>query len=225
MQGEPSKTRLARTNRLPVLLGALVGFLVFSPIAQLAGLGRTSLTIAFLVVLVAAINAVHDRLSWKVFTMVFGVASLFFWLLRLIVDTPLVNVGADLSGTCLLALTTLVVFRRIMIADASEFDTLCGAAAVYLLIGMTWAISFKLIEGLSPGAFGGLVEEPVERWNQLMYFSLTTLTTLGYGDISPINPFARLWSTLEAIAGVFYLTILVARLVAMFRHRRKVDRL
>jgi hypothetical protein len=59
--------------------------------------------------------------------------------------------------------------------------------------------------------------EQVERWNQLVYFSLTTLSTLGYGDISPVKAFARLWATLEAAVGVLYLAILVARLVAVYR--------
>ena len=48
-------------------------------------------------------------------------------------------------------------------------------------------------------------------WSQLLYFSLTSLTTLGYGDITPLSPVARVWSTLEAVTGVLYIAILVAR--------------
>ena len=54
-------------------------------------------------------------------------------------------------------------------------------------------------------------------WTQFLYFSLTTLTTLGYGDITPINPFARIWATLEAVVGTLYVAILVARLVSLYR--------
>jgi hypothetical protein len=213
-------SQLAREYRLLVLLCILVGFLIFSPIAYLAGLGRTSLTIAFLVVFVAAINAARDRLSSTVIGVAIGVPTAFLWLARLIFDDHPIEVGADLSALCLLAFTTLVVLWRVLIAEATNFDTLCGAAAVYLLLGLFWAESFVLIEELSPGAFDSLSKEPVERWNQVVYFSLKTLTTLGYGDLIPINPFARLWSTLEAVTGVLFVAILVARLVAIYSRLR-----
>ena len=85
------------------------------------------------------------------------------------------------------------------------------------MLGLAWASSYELIVELWPGEFDELSKDPVERWNQLVYFSLATLTTFGYGDISPINPLARLWSTLEAVTGVLYVAILVARLVAIYR--------
>jgi hypothetical protein len=214
---ERGMSRLARKYRLVVLLFVLVGFLVFAPIIHLTGLGRTSLTIAFLVVIAGAINVARGRWSWIVIVTVIGVPTVFLWLVRLAFSHPLIEVGADLSGVCLLAFTTLVVLWRILVDDSSNFDTLCGAAAVYLLIGLAWASSYELIVELWPGAFDELSKDPVERWNQLVYFSLATLTTLGYGDISPINPLARLWSTLEAVTGVLYVAILVARLVAIYR--------
>lgn len=74
---------------------------------------------------------------------------------------------------------------------------------------------------LDPGAFGSISDDPIERWNDLVYFSMTTLTTLGYGDIQPQNAFARLWSTMEASTGVLYLAILVARLIAIYRETEK----
>ena len=55
-----------------------------------------------------------------------------------------------------------------------------------------------------------------------MYFSFTTLTTLGYGDITPSNTVARIWATLEAVTGTLYLTILVARLVAIYSREHAV---
>ncbi len=50
-----------------------------------------------------------------------------------------------------------------------------------------------------------------------LYFSLTTMTTLGYGDIAPLKPFARIWSTLEAVTGTLYSALLIARLVGLYR--------
>ncbi len=68
-----------------------------------------------------------------------------------------------------------------------------------------------------PGAFAQLSPDLEQAWTQFLYFSLTTVTTLGYGDITPISPVARIWATLEAVTGVLYIAVLVARLVSLFR--------
>ena len=54
-------------------------------------------------------------------------------------------------------------------------------------------------------------------WDQLLYFSFTTLTTLGYGDIAPLSPIARIWTVFEAIFGTLFLAILIARLVGLYK--------
>ena len=54
-------------------------------------------------------------------------------------------------------------------------------------------------------------------WNELLYFSLVTLTTLGYGDITPLGAVARIWSALEALVGTLYLAVLISRLVGIYR--------
>jgi voltage-gated potassium channel Kch len=61
-------------------------------------------------------------------------------------------------------------------------------------------------------------------FHQFLYFSLTTLTTLGYGDITPLSPFAQIWSTLEAVVGTLYIALLVARLVGMYQSQRSRPR-
>ena len=57
-------------------------------------------------------------------------------------------------------------------------------------------------------------------FHQFLYFSLTTLTTVGYGDITPVNPFAQVWSTMEAVCGTLYMALLVARLVGLYQSQK-----
>ena len=88
---------------------------------------------------------------------------------------------------------------------------------VYLNFGTIFASVFSLIWDLSPAAFANLATptaNPTELATML-YFSLTTLTTTGYGDIVPLDPFARSLATLEAIIGQFYLATAIARLVTL----------
>lgn len=116
--------------------------------------------------------------------------------------------------------TIWVPIGRILQGKGSYANTFCGAAAVYLLPAVAWAASFAVIEKAAPGAFDGLSSGVVQSWNELLYLSLTTLTTLGYGDIKPIDPFARIWATLEPATGVLYIAILVASLVNVYRRDR-----
>jgi hypothetical protein len=79
-----------------------------------------------------------------------------------------------------------------------------------------WGIVFFLLSVISPGSFVGIVGESwSEQLNEFTYYSFVTLTTLGFGDITPVAPVARTLSYLEAVLGQMYLTVLVAALVGM----------
>jgi voltage-gated potassium channel Kch len=97
------------------------------------------------------------------------------------------------------------------------FHRLQGAIVLYLNFATIFASAFSLISGLNPAGFAGL-PAPIGDLGELatmMYFSLTTLTTTGYGDIVPVDPFARSLANLESVIGQFYLAITVARLVTL----------
>jgi len=88
-----------------------------------------------------------------------------------------------------------------------------GAIAVYLLFGIGWAHAYHLAALLHPGSFNGAsqLSNPVD-WS---YFSFVTLSTVGYGDITPVLPIARSLAVGESLTGQLYLAVLIARLVAM----------
>lgn len=103
-----------------------------------------------------------------------------------------------------------------------SLDMLYAALCLYLLIGVTWVFIYHVIETWQPGSFTLLVEDgspPVNSRNllgQFSYYSYVTLSTLGYGDITPITRIARTWSALEAIVGQLYLAVVLARVVALY---------
>lgn len=92
-----------------------------------------------------------------------------------------------------------------------------GAIILYLNFGVIFAELYRLIEELSPGALTGLPagSDDVGTMAHLIYFSFTTLTTSGYGDIVPVHPLARSLANLEAIIGVLYPTTVLARIVTL----------
>jgi hypothetical protein len=90
-----------------------------------------------------------------------------------------------------------------------------GAIAAYLLLGLTWASAYALVGSILPGAFAGAVPSGPNAPSGWIYFSFVTLTTMGYGDITPLHAIPRSLSILEALTGQLYPAILLARLVSL----------
>ena len=107
------------------------------------------------------------------------------------------------------------LLRREVNARRVDFEVLCSLPSIYLLTSIIWAVSYQIIETASPGSFQGGADVP--SFSEFLYFSLVTSTTLGYGDITPVGPVTRMWVALEAVAGVFFMALLVSRLVTLYR--------
>ncbi len=115
-------------------------------------------------------------------------------------------------------LYTFLVFIFIRCERVTHY-TLQGAVCVYLLMGLTWAMAYAFLEGVAPGSFISTYINPTDSildFPNFIYYSFITLTTLGYGDILPVTLQAQSLSLLEAIAGILYTTILVARLIGIY---------
>ncbi|MEH6532737.1 MAG: potassium channel family protein [Photobacterium frigidiphilum] len=107
------------------------------------------------------------------------------------------------------------VARQILFTGSVDSNKVVGSVSLFLLLGLMWTIIYLLVMEFSPEAFTGMTAAPwVENFSRMAYFSFVTLTTLGYGDISPLSPIAQVVVYLEAIAGVFYMAIVVASLVS-----------
>jgi hypothetical protein len=129
------------------------------------------------------------------YLMVCCVAYAFFILIAI------VSIGAD------------VLFR-----ERVTLDCILGSISVYMFLGMFFAFLFGLLASLLPEAFdcapkGGTPGRL--RLNELLYFSYSTLTTTGYGDITPVHPFVRTLATFESIAGTLYIAVMISRLVSL----------
>ncbi|RKZ67752.1 MAG: two pore domain potassium channel family protein [Gammaproteobacteria bacterium] len=106
--------------------------------------------------------------------------------------------------------------KQVLFAGVIDANSIVGAICIYLLTGLLWALMYLLIAQAIPGAFNG-IEQLVwyENFADIAYYSYVTLTTLGYGDISPVAPLARFLVYMEAVVGVFYMAILVASLIGI----------
>ena len=199
------------------LLVALLLLIVLGPVAEVTGLGGVTLLILFSLLLLASAYVASERL-WGLIAAV-GLAvpwAVLTWFQPFAGDVTNALV-ADGLAISLLLYTLGLLLHRIVAVKESNFDILCGAAAVYLLIGVVWGVWFRFLESLMPGSFVLTGTGEAIGWSNFIYFSLATLTTLGYGDITPVSPVARVWATLEAVAGVLYVALLISRLVSLYR--------
>ncbi len=123
------------------------------------------------------------------------------------------------EGLSLLTLLvlTVVVLAQVFRPGRITPPRIMGAVAVYLLLGLMWAYAYHLLVRFQPGAFQmANPPAPGTDWKaSLVYYSFVTLTTVGYGDIVPVHPFARSLANLEALIGQLFPAILIARLVSL----------
>jgi hypothetical protein len=141
-------------------------------------------------------------------------------------SVPMLFAGRLCEVLFLLGASVLIV-ESLFSAPTLTFDSILGAVCGYLFLGLAWAVLYAMIEGFRPGSFeisrklvtGGEVARPLP--HVLTYYSFVTLTTVGYGDISPVSPAARTLSWIEAITGQFYLAVIVAGLVSVLAAKGK----
>ena len=129
----------------------------------------------------------------------------------------------DMEGLDYIHLTLLLVFfiwstwlaaRQALFTGTIDGHKIVGAICIYLLLGLIWTSMYLLIAEAVPDAFYGLQQARwYENFSALSYYSFITLTTLGYGDITPALPVPQFLVYMEAVVGVFYIAILVSSLV------------
>ncbi len=122
----------------------------------------------------------------------------------------------SLLGLGLQVLMIFLVFRfSLFESGATPLDRLFAGICGYLILALLWANLYQLHELLAPGGFRGVSDQPgTVDDGSLLYFSLVTLSTLGYGDISPITPRTRILSALEAVTGTLYLAVFISSLIS-----------
>jgi voltage-gated potassium channel len=149
-------------------------------------------------------------------------------ILLLMVCSTLLREFGTLHSSGLIHLFLVLVFfssvcyaagRRVLLSGDIDSNKIIGGIAVYLLLGLLWSMLYLITIELLPGAFDGIVAGAWEdNFFNAVYFSFVTLTTLGYGDITPTQPLSKALAYLQAITGTFYMAVVVASLIgARFR--------
>jgi voltage-gated potassium channel len=121
-----------------------------------------------------------------------------------------------------LVLTTWSAMRLVLFSGPVDWNKIVGSYCVYLLLGIIWALLYMMLAEFRPGSIQGLATDTLfESFPKCLYFSFITLTTVGYGDLTPTGPLAHFLALMEAVTGQFYLAVLVASLVGSALSNRR----
>ncbi len=221
----PAVNALWQKNRPAYLMGALFLLLLVFPAAEGRSFRGVVLSGLFsLVLLSAALSVSHSR-RMLVAVLCVGVPGLALsWLGRLVDVGDVRRVVTLLSSLLLVACwlsVTVMMMADILATSRVTPNTLCRAVSAYLLLGVAWAGIYQILARLDPDAIRPL--GPETNWGEFVYFSFTSLTTLGYGDITPVSAFAKSLVIVESVVGPMYLAILVARLVGLYLRSKPDD--
>jgi len=209
---------IAEKGLTALLVFILLFFIALYPLSTLA-MGQFLVLVFFSLLLLSGVLTVFDRPLFRIFAGGFAVVALaLIWLEYFLPGRALASIGA-LASFLFLGLLIAVTLTRVFKKGQITLHRICGAVAAYLLIGTMWASLYQFIVLSLPGAIDlpalVNVSDPGAIRPHLFYFSFVTLTTLGYGDIVPVHPGARLAVMLEALTGQLYPAITLAWLISM----------
>jgi voltage-gated potassium channel Kch len=211
-----------------LLLAAQLSLSFIAPLFSSTEFSRTIVDLGISLVFLAAIYVVSSTRKHLVIGLVLMLPTLLLiWGIKIAhierLDM-LTLIGSVLFFCYICALILLDIFRTKMV----NVDIIAAGISVYLFFGNICGFLYAIIGQLDPNAFNipeataAFLGEDILGLSSAMYFSFVTLTTLGYGDITPVNDAARSLAFLEAAMGQIYLTVLIASLVGV--HISSIDK-
>ena len=207
------------------LLVSLVTYIVISPFIPPGTIAAKGMHLWLSVALILAALQAGNGSKRSVAVIWLVPALIFHWLGELS-TVSYVKEGALALFVGFYAFVLVSFLKQLLKAKKIDGEVIAGSLCIYLIIGLLWGSAYHLIFAIDPSAFSGnLVELEGVKVHVFNYFSLVTLTSLGYGDITPQSLGAASLCQMEAIIGQFYTAVLVAWLVGMYGKplRRKVE--
>jgi hypothetical protein len=215
---EDSKPRAWRISTVRLLVALILLFAVTPFVEELP---NGDLVESFLVtlVMIASLVAVNrDPRVLLTAALLFVPAIASKWLNH-IFPNHISSLYFPAFGIAFFGFTICQILRFILRTERVDVGVLSAGIVVYLMLGLLWSLIYLLLAQLTPGSFSfAAADSSASRMDgfNAFYFSFGTLTTVGFGDITPVSKLARTLAVMEAVTGTFYLAILISRLVGMY---------
>ncbi len=221
----PRRLGMRRFTTVELLIALALLFVSFPFVEEIKG-GDIIVSILFSLVLISAVLAVSNRRSTLVVAVLLAIPAIIGrWIdhFRPHLVPPAVFL---IAGLVLVAFVLINLLRFVLRAPSVSIEVLCASISAYLMLGLAWTMAYWLVDQLTPGgAFSFNTNGGPRSMNGFtgFYFSFITLSTVGYGDITPVSKIARWLAAMEAMTGLLYVAVLIARLVALYSSPKTDD--
>ena len=198
-------------------ISLLILIFVIFPLREAGIPGRIFFDLTIVTLMIMGTFAVPQSRTMTILTIVTVLAAIIALIAGRLHPVPSLHELGSLLSTMALLIYIRVVLLIMFRAGRITWSRMQGGVCAYLLIGLAWGSAYELLEELSPGSFHFVSSpESIDQLTaKLTYFSFSTLTTVGFGDVTPLQPFARSMAIAEAITGQLFPAILIGALVAM----------
>jgi hypothetical protein len=217
------RRRFRRFSTVELLLALALLFFFFPFVEEVKG-GDVIVSILLSLVLLSAVLAVADRKGVFFIALVLAIPAIGGrWINHFrpdLVPPPVFLI----AGLALIAFVVANLLRFVLRAPSVNTEVLCASISAYLMLGLLWTVAYWLVAQVTPNAFAFNTgpKETMAGFNAF-YFSFITLSTVGYGDITPVSRIARWLAATEAMTGLLYVTVLIARLVSLYSTPKSHD--
>ena len=203
-----------------VLLVSLLFFLVLSAFVRDDWISEVVLVLSMYAILIIAILKVSEKRAMPWSALLLASSSLLVTLVCVFHPVHPLRIANWLFLSAFFGYVSVALFSFLERSGAIIRAKLLACSGLYLILAMFYYAVFNLIQEIHPGSFVEVGPTPIlASRHSLLYLSLATLTTVGYGDVLPISRPARMIAVLEAVTGVFYVAVTVARLVAAYEKK------
>ena len=200
------------------LLASIILVMFLGPMAFDYGiLSVINLEILFLSILI--VSVFMHKYNTKLFKIT--VVSLMLILINILVYDVNQSVYQYFLKLLIIGITIIELFKEIIRTKIIDAQIISGAISIYILIGVFWYLLYMFLIFIDPDSFLFNHHHTNKLSIDMLYFSFTTLTTLGYGDITPVSYTAKMWAMTEAMMGVLFLAVMISRLVSHFDSNTK----
>ena len=209
---------MAKSKFLYFLI-SLVALILIYPFVEGGVVGAILLDVFRSAILISGIYAVSHSGRMIILGSVIGVPAMALSIANLFLHDDRLLVFGTILWIIFYLVTLISILHKIIQSRRGRADEIFGAISAYLLMGLMWGMIYVIIEKVYPDSFYfdfHTNADAMISWSDFIFYSFSTLTTLGYGDILPILPFARSFAIIEMIIGMMYIAVIIARLVALY---------
>jgi len=211
--------KIFNENRMLILLISFIVYWILAPFVEGTFRVRIATDLLFTGILIAAIHAARRNHLQTLIALALAIPVFYGTWEKYVDPLPDTIIFGPAFSALFTAYVMFLLLQAIFRSPEVDLEVVSAAAAVYLFLGLLWGDFYFILEYLAPGSFAVPDSADTSSYHTFNYFSFVTLSTLGYGEITPVTKEARSLASMEALVGQLYIAVLIARLVSVYSRR------